>query len=204
MLRTGRNRTPGARLREPQSLDVFLCQRHGRIEADNREVARHMQDGLDDGFAHFGVGKIQLGGVVPGHGRAVVAVIDVARFARPVVDPLEDHRRIGVVVVMIFEDDSHALVVTQVFALKLVIGVGRIRQRQEPVGVLDDPFGVDAHVVGNHVRREPDAALPGAPAQVFERLPAAQVFGDIVRVERVGRSDRVMVAHALLDALAGA
>ena len=68
------------------------------------------------------------------------------------VDALENHRRIGVVVVMVFEVDTHALIVAQVFALELVIGIGRIRQRQEPVGVLDDPFGVDAHVVGNHVR----------------------------------------------------
>ncbi len=68
--------------------------------------------------------------------------------------------------------------------------------------MLDHPGRIDAHVVGDHVRGKTDAALPGAPAQVLQGSPAAQVFGDIIGIQRISRSDRVRVAHALLDALA--
>ena len=73
-------------------------------KADDREVARHMQDGLNDGFAYLSFRVIQLCGVVPREGGAIVAVIDITvspvRWSRR----LKDNRRIGLIVVMIFKD----------------------------------------------------------------------------------------------------
>ena len=46
--------------------------------------------------------------------------------------------------------------------------------------MLDDPGGIDAHVVGHHVAGEADAAAPGAIAEVAVGLFAAEVGGDIV------------------------
>ncbi len=69
--------------------------------------------------------------------------------------------------------------------------------------MLDHPARVDAHVVGHHVRGKADAALPGAGAQVLQGVPAAQVGGDLVIHQRIGRSDRIRLAHHLLDALGG-
>ena len=70
--------------------------------------------------------------------------------------------------------------------------------------MIDHPLRIDAHVIGDHIRRKSNAALPGARAQVFKGEPAAQVLGDIVGIERVRRGNRIRVAHALLDPLRSA
>jgi hypothetical protein len=68
----------GAGQREPEALHVALGQHHGGVEADDGEEARDVQDGLDDVLADGGLGVVELRGVVPGEGGAVVAVVDVA------------------------------------------------------------------------------------------------------------------------------
>ncbi len=45
----------GAGFGEPQALIMLLGQSHGGVEADDGELAGHVQNGLDDGFTHFGV-----------------------------------------------------------------------------------------------------------------------------------------------------
>ena len=89
MLGPGWDRATRAGFGEPQALDMLLGQRHRRVEADDREIARHVQDGLNDRFAHFGFGVIELRGVVPREGCAVVAVIDIADIARLMITALE-------------------------------------------------------------------------------------------------------------------
>ncbi len=66
----------------PEPLDVASGQGHGRVEADDGELAGHVEDRPDDGLAHLRLEVVELGGVVPGHARAVVAVVDVADVAR--------------------------------------------------------------------------------------------------------------------------
>ena len=51
----GGNVAAAARLREPEPLEVFFGEGHGGVEADDREAAGDAEDGLDDGFAHFGI-----------------------------------------------------------------------------------------------------------------------------------------------------
>jgi len=58
-------------------------------------------------------------------------------------------------------------------------------------------------VVGHHVRGHADSALPGAGAQVIHGLDSAQLPGDVIRVQRIRRSDGVRVTSDLLDALRG-
>ncbi len=45
--------------------------------------------------------------------------------------------------------------------------------------------------------------LPGAPAQVLQRIPAAQVAGDLVIHQRISRGHCIRVAHHLLHSLRG-
>ena len=97
---------PAARLGVPQPLDVLLGERHRRVEADDRELPRHVEDGLDDRLAHLGLEVVELRRVVPGHRGAVVAVVDEALLAAPVVDALEDHRGVGVVEVVVLDVDA--------------------------------------------------------------------------------------------------
>ena len=76
---------------------------------------------------------------------------------------------------------------------------GRVRARDEALGVLDDPARVDAHVVGHHVGGEPDAACRGAVAQVAPGVLAAELVGDPVVGDRVRRRHGLGVAAQLLD-----
>ena len=57
-------------------------------------MARHMQNGLDHCLAHLGAQIVELRGVVPGKAGAVIAVIDIARLARPAITRLKHHRRV--------------------------------------------------------------------------------------------------------------
>src|SRR5437764_3127781 len=70
--------------------------------------------------------------------------------------------------------------------------------------MLDHPARINAHVVGHHIACQPDAARPGAIAQVDVSRLAAQVFSNGVVAQRVSRSYRLGTAAELLDALAGA
>ena len=58
---------------------MFLGQGHCRVEANDRKLARHVKNSLNYGFANSRDQKIQLRRIVPGHVRAVIAVIDVTR-----------------------------------------------------------------------------------------------------------------------------
>ena len=55
-------------------MEVALGQGHGGVEADDRKQARDVQDGLDDLLADRRIEEVELGGVVPRHAGAVVAV----------------------------------------------------------------------------------------------------------------------------------
>ena len=201
MLGARRDPARGARLRPPQSLDVLLGEDHRGIEADDREAPRDVEDDPDDLLADGRIEEVELRRVVPREARPVVAVIDVALVAGLAVEPLEDDRRVAVVPVVVLEDDPDPRVRRQVGAGVRVGRVGRLRQRQEPLRVFDDPARIDAHVVGHHVARQPDAAPPGPVAQDRVGGLAAEVGGDPVVVERIGGRDRVGVAAHPLDPL---
>ena len=66
--------------------------------------------------------------------------------------------------------------------------------------MLDDPGRIDAHVVGHHVARQPDAVAPSAVAQVRIRQVAAEVARDIVLLQRIGGGDGIGVPAQVLDA----
>ncbi len=199
VLGPGGDGASGAGLGEPEPLVVLLGQRHRRVEADHREAAGDRQDGLDRRLPDVGPQVVELRRVVPGHARAVVAVVDEAVLAgRPVLPP-EDHRRVAVVVVVVLDPDADPRIGGEVRAAERVRRVRRLLEREEPVRVLHHPARVDPHVVGDHVAREPDPATPGALPQVRVRRLAAQVLGDPVVEQRVGGGHGLRVPAQLLD-----
>ncbi len=103
-----------------------LGERHGGVEADDREASGDGEDGLDDGLAHLGLDVVELRGVVPRHRCAVVAVVDEALLAAPAIASLERHRGVAVVEVVILDVDPDALVVRQVGPVVRVVRVRRI------------------------------------------------------------------------------
>ena len=71
-------------------------------------------------------------------------------------------------------------------------------------GMFDNPGRVDAHVVGHHVAGEADAVMVGAVAQGDVGRFAAQIVGNAIVEERIGRGDGFAVAAKLLDSARGA
>ena len=136
---------------------------------------------------------------------AVVAVIDVARLAGPAVDALEHDRRVGAVVVVVLDLDRDAAVVGQVGPVEAIrrdtgsrAATGTSRGARSP-SASRCPCG-SAPCRSRAGCRAPRRARAG----LRRRRVAAQVVGDVVVVERVGRGHRVGVAAELLDALRGA
>ncbi len=125
--------------RPPEPLDVALGEDHRRVEPDDREPSRDRQDRPDDLLADLRLEEVQLRGVVPREARPVVAVIDVARLPGAPVDPLEDHRRVAVVPVVVLEHDLGAVVGREIRTAERVDRIGRLREREEPFRVLQDP-----------------------------------------------------------------
>ena len=97
---------------------------HGGIKADNWETAGDVQDGLDDRLAHFGLEIVKLGGVIPGHTGAVVAMIHIQVLPITFILVLKYHGRITVIVVMILQINTTARVRTEIRPAE---GIGRIR-----------------------------------------------------------------------------
>ena len=176
---------------------------HGGVEADDGEEPRDLQDGLNHLLADIGLGVVELGGVVPGEAGAVVAVVDVAGGSVAMVAQAEGDGGVGLVVVVVFDFDFDAAVGREVGPGEAVDGERAVPARDEPVGMLDDPGRVDAHVVGHHVAGEAEAEAGGAVAKVGVAGVSAEVFGDVVVLERVGGGDGVAVSAQALDGARG-
>ena len=69
----------------------------------------------------------------------------------------------------------------------------------EPARVLHHPLRVDAHVVGNHVGGQANAARAGSATEVVVRKVAAELGRDVVVVKGIGLGHRLGIAHATLD-----
>ena len=92
-----------------------------------------MKDGLNHLLADGGIQVVELRGVVPGKAGAVVAVIDVARFAAGFVAAAKHHGGIGLVVIVILDFKLHAAIVGEIGPFETVGGIGRIGAGDEPL-----------------------------------------------------------------------
>ena len=115
----------------------------------------------------------------------------------------EDYGGVGAVVVVVFELDFDAGVVGKVGPFEGVDGEGGFGAGDEEVGLVHDPVGIDAHVIGDHVGGEAEAYLGGAVAEILVGFFAAEVLGYGVGLERVGAGYGVGVAAEALDGLGG-
>jgi hypothetical protein len=104
---------------------------------------------------------------------------------------------------VVLDPDLDPWVVGEVAALEPIGGKGRLRQLDEPLGMLDHPARIDPHVVGDHVAGEADAVPPGPFAEPSQRVLAAEIVGDPVVVQGVRRRHGVGVAAPALDPLRG-
>ena len=91
---------------------MLFCKNHRRVKADYRKVPGHVQNVLYYGLARGRVQKVDLRGVVPRHSGAVVSVVNVADVACLVVHALEDHGAVALRIVMVFQVNADAAVVT--------------------------------------------------------------------------------------------
>jgi hypothetical protein len=178
-----------------------LGQGHRGIEANHRKQPRHVENGLNHLLAHRRIQVVELRRVVPGKAGAVVAVVDVACLAAGLVAPAKNHGGVGLIEVVVLDFDFDAPIVRKIGP---IVAVGRIRRvlaRDEPIRMLDDPGRVDAHVVGHHVAGQAHAVVVGAVAKSDVGRLAAQIAGNGVVEERIGRGHGVAVAAEQLDGL---
>ena len=90
---------------------MLLGEGHGSIKANDGEVPRNVQDGLNDRLAHLGFGVIQLSSVIPGHGGTIVPVIYITGVTSPAVKSFEDHRGVVLIVIMVLDLNAHTAVI---------------------------------------------------------------------------------------------
>ncbi len=109
-----------ARQREPEALHMAFGENHGGVETDDGEAAGDVQDDLDDVLADTLLGIVELRGVVPGEGRAVVAVVHEARGAIAVMADAEGDGGVGLVVVVVLDLDLDARVGGEIGTVELV------------------------------------------------------------------------------------
>ncbi len=184
-------------------MHVAFGQHHGRVKADDGEHARDMQDGLHDLLAHIGLRIVELRGVVPGKGRTVVAMVDITCLARAVIADAKRDGCVGLVVVVIVDLDLGARVGTEVGTVEAIRRIRALPAHHEPVRMLDDPGRIDAHVVGHHIARQPQAIASGPVAKILICRIAAEVLGDVVLLQRVRGGHRIALPAQMLDALRG-
>ena len=204
VLGAGGDGAGGAGAGEPEAMEVSLGQSHGRIKTDDGKEARDVEDGLDDLLADGGVQVVELRGVVPRKAGAVVAVVDVAGVAGVLVDAAEDDGGVGLLEVVVVDFDFDAAVGGEIGPVEAVGRVGRVRAGDEPLGMLDNPGRIDAHVVGHHVTGQAHAVVVCAVAQADVGGLAAEVVGNAVVEERVGTGYGIGVSAELLDGFGGA
>ncbi len=202
MLGPGGDRAARTGGRIPEPPDVLPCQDHGRVEADDAEVGRHVPDALLDRFPRLGVEEVYLRRVVPGHAGAVVAVVDVADLARPPVLALEHHGGVAAGIVVVFQPDPHVGIFREVGAVEGIRWEGAMVGADEEVGSFPDPCRVNAGMVGHHVGGQADAPPEAAFAQAVQGRPAAKFRGDLVIEKGVRRGRRLRIPAEALDLLA--
>jgi len=199
-----RNGPARARPGEPEPVEMPLRERHSGVKTNHGEHARHMQNGLDQMLAHRRIQIIELRRVIPRKAGAVIAVIDVAHLAGGAVAAAKDHGRIGLVIIVALNLNLDAAIGRKIRPVKGIIRIRRVPARQKPLRMFDHPGRINAHVIGHHVAGQPDAALRRAVAQLVISRLAAQVVGNAIVKERIGRGHCVSVAAKLLDSFAGA
>ncbi len=178
---------------------MLLGQGHRSVEANNREFAGHVQDGLDNRFAHFWVQVIKLGRVVPGHGSTVIAMIDEFLVTGPEIYAFENHRGICAVVIVVIQVNPHALIPRKVCPIERIGRKWAVIKCDKPIWMFDDPGRIDAHMVRYHVRCQANAAFPGPIAQVAVGLISPKITGDIVIEKGISRGNCILVASQLFN-----
>ncbi len=118
---------------------MFFCKGHGRIEPDNGKFLCHVEDGLDHCLTDLGVEIIELGRIIPGHAGPIVSVVDEPFVSRLPVNGFEDDRRVGAIVVVIFEKDRKPPVRREVRSVIGIPGKRIVVEGDEPVRVIDHP-----------------------------------------------------------------
>jgi len=82
-------------------------------------------DGPDNRLPGFGVEKIDLGRIVPGHGSSIVPMVNVPSLPGVKIYPLEHHRRVAPVVVMVLDINAYPRSRGKIFTVE---GISRERR----------------------------------------------------------------------------
>src|SRR5690242_8560647 len=102
---------------------------------------------------------------------------------------------------MIFNLDFNPPITGNVGSVKPIRRKWAIWELNKPVGMLDYPARIDAHVIRHHVAAHANSAQHGAIAQVEERALPTKIIRHDVIIERVSGRGRFGISRQLLDTL---
>ena len=199
VLASCRNVSTMTRLRVPQSPDMFFRKDHRCVKTDDREIRGHLHNLSDNGLPRRGIQKINLRGVIPGHSRSVVSVVDVGHVPGLIVHTLEANRTVALRVIVVLKIKGYASVLTQVLTVEAVLRERTVLRGDKIIGMLHHPPSVHSGVIRNHVGRKTDSAGPAPSPQIIQRAPSAEVSRNLVVQERICRSRRLRISVNLLD-----
>ena len=107
-------------LRIPQTANMFLCQNHCSVKANNREVSCNVQNLLHNCFTSFRIKVINLSCITPRHTSSVVSVVNVCYITSGIVYSLKTNSTVCSCVIMIFKINTYPAVQTKIFAIKCI------------------------------------------------------------------------------------
>ena len=178
---------------------MFAGQGHGSVEADQVEALGYADDQITHGLAYFREKEVELGGVVPWHVGAVVAVVEVAALSSVMIVMFTDHRGVAMVPVAILDADADLGGIAKIRSAEAIGRVGWLIGLQEPVRVLSDPLGIDAGVVGNNVTSQTDTVIAASLLKVLQGAFATQFCSNPVSMQGVGGGLRLRITAELLN-----
>ena len=94
---------------------------------------------MNNCFAYFSLQVIQLSCVVPGHGSAIIAMIDVVNATAPMIHSLENYCGICFAVIVILKIDTNPVSIGEIYTVKRVVWVRGIRECQKPIWMFHNP-----------------------------------------------------------------
>ena len=128
---------PGSR--EPQPLNVTLGKRHCRVKTDNRKIAGHMKNHLNDCFFCFRIQKINLRRIVPRQTGPVVSMVNVTVFIFVFIVAAKYNGTVFFAVILIFNLNRNVRITTQIGSVKVVLRIRILRQLKKPIRMDTDP-----------------------------------------------------------------
>src|SRR4030042_4121613 len=126
-------------------------------------------------------------------------MIDELFAAASPINPFEDHGCVTPVEKMIFKIDPYLSMPREVRSAETIGRERTVVQGNEPLRMFDDPSGINAHMVGDHIACHADDPLACPVFQLLKRFFASEGACDLVVKQGISRSHGIEITQQLFD-----